>query len=67
VREDGYTKFWWGNLREKHHFADRGVVGRILLKWIFKNGLWGIKWIDPARDRERWRALVKVVIKVQVP
>jgi hypothetical protein len=28
--------FWWGNLRERNHFKDLGIDGRIVLKWIFK-------------------------------
>jgi hypothetical protein len=30
------TEFWWGNLRERHHFQDPYVDGRIILRWIFK-------------------------------
>jgi hypothetical protein len=30
------TRFWWGNLRERDHFEDRGVGGRIILKWILR-------------------------------
>ena len=37
-REDVYTEFWWGNLRERDHFEDPGVDGRIILIWIF--GKW---------------------------
>ena len=32
-----YTGFWWGNLRERDHLEDRGVDGRIILIWIFRN------------------------------
>jgi hypothetical protein len=42
VRE-AYTGFWWGNLRERDHFGDPDVDGRIILKWIFRKwdvGVW---------------------------
>ena len=31
-----YTGFWWVNLRERDHFEDPGVDGRIILRWIFR-------------------------------
>ena len=52
-----YTGFWWGNLRERGHWEDRGVDGRII--WIFRK--WdggGMDWIELALDRDRWRTLV---------
>jgi hypothetical protein len=30
-RRDAYG-FWWGDLRERDHFQDLGVDGRIILK-----------------------------------
>jgi len=27
-----YTRVWWGNLREREHFEDPGLDGRIILK-----------------------------------
>jgi hypothetical protein len=28
--------FWWGNMRERDHWGDPGVDGRILLRWVFR-------------------------------
>jgi len=42
-RGEGYIGFWWGNLRERNHFRDQGVDGRIILRWILRKwdvGVW---------------------------
>jgi len=31
-RREACTGFWWGNLRERDHFVDPGVDGRIILR-----------------------------------
>jgi hypothetical protein len=41
VRGGAYTGFWWGNLRERDHFGDPGIDGKIILIWIFRSGMWG--------------------------
>jgi hypothetical protein len=28
------TGFWWGNLRERDHWVEPDVDGRIILKWM---------------------------------
>ena len=33
--------FWWGNLRERNHFGDPGVDGRVILRLIFKK--WNVE------------------------
>jgi hypothetical protein len=43
-----HTGFWWGDLREGDHLGDRGVDGRIILKWIFKKWDGGMNWIELA-------------------
>jgi hypothetical protein len=35
--------FWWGNLRERYHWGDPDLDGRITLRWISKKwdvGAW---------------------------
>ena len=40
------TWFWWGNLRERDHWGDPDVDGRIILRWIFRKweGVVGTGW-----------------------
>ena len=40
------TRFWWGNLRERDHWGDQDVDGRIILRWIFRKweGVVGTGW-----------------------
>jgi hypothetical protein len=35
-RREVCTRFLWGNLRERNHWEDPGVDGRIILRWIFR-------------------------------
>ena len=66
--EETYTGFWWGSLREGDHLEGQGIDGRIILRWIFRK--WDVgacDWIDLAEDRDRWQALIKVVMNLWVP
>jgi len=59
-----HTGFLYGILREREHLQDRGIDGKIILKWIFR------KWDerhDLAQDKNRWWALVNAVINLRVP
>jgi len=40
VRGEAYTRFWWGNRRERDHLGDPGVDGMIILNWILRK--WGV-------------------------
>ena len=55
--------FWWGDLGETDHLEDLGVEGNILKNWV--GG--GLNWIDLARDRDGWQALVNVVMDFWIP
>ena len=39
VMRDAY-RVWWGNLMECDHFKDQSIDGRIILKRIYKKGMW---------------------------
>jgi hypothetical protein len=60
--------FWWGNLRKRDNLEDPGLEGRIILRWVFRKWPMGaIELIDLSQDRDRWRALVNVVMNLRVP
>jgi hypothetical protein len=46
---------------------DPGIDGRIILKCIFERLDGVTRWIHLSQDRDRWQALVNVVIDLQVP
>jgi len=60
-----YTRFWWGNLRERDHLGDPGLDGRIILRWTLR--CWCMDWIEMAQDRDKWRALANAVMNLRVP
>jgi hypothetical protein len=35
-RREGCVGFWWENLRERDHWGDPSIDGRIILRWIFR-------------------------------
>jgi len=54
----------WRSLRERDHLEDLGIDGR---KMDLQEVVWehGTDW--SARDRDRWRALMNVVMNLWVP
>jgi hypothetical protein len=57
--------FWWENQRERGCWEDQYVGGWIILRWIIEVG-WGDDWIGLAQDRNRWIALVNLVLNLWV-
>jgi hypothetical protein len=39
----------------------------IILRWNLEGGMWDMDWIDLAQDRDRWRAIVHMEMKLRVP
>ena len=51
-----------GGRKGSDHVQDPGVDARITLKWIFNMWDGSMGWIDLAKDRDRWRAVVNAVL-----
>ena len=62
-RGEAYTGFWWGNLKERsrHKWEDNIKTD------LWEVGCGGMDWIELAQDRDRWQALVNVVMNLWVP
>jgi hypothetical protein len=60
------TGFWWESPKERDHFEDRGVDGRIGSEWILGRSAGGVEWIYLAQDWGRLRALVNAAVNLLV-
>jgi hypothetical protein len=59
-----HTGFWWEDLREGDHLEDPSWEGDI--KMDLQEVGWGMgAWM--AQDRDRWQALMNVVMNLWVP
>jgi len=59
--------FCWGNLRERNDLEDLGMDGRIILISNSIKCVWDMEWIDLAKDRDSWNAVVKAAMYLSVP
>jgi hypothetical protein len=53
-------------LRERDHWEDPGVDGRIILRIIFRKWDGVMDWIELVQDMDRWRELVNAVMNFRV-
>jgi hypothetical protein len=66
-RREKCTRFWWESQKERDHLEDQGVDGRMGSEWILMEIGWGsVDWIQLAQDRDRWQAVVSVVMNLRV-
>jgi hypothetical protein len=65
-QEKGIQGFGGRDLRERGHLEVLVVDGSVVLKWIFNKWDGGMDWIDLAQDREKWWAIVNVVMNLRV-
>jgi hypothetical protein len=54
--------------KEKRPQKDQGIDGRMGLEWILGRlvGGGGVEWIHLAQDRDRWQAVMNVVMNLHV-
>jgi hypothetical protein len=59
--------FWWEGQKERDHLEDLDIDGWIIKMDLRETKWCGMDWIDLAQDRHQWRALVNMVLNLQVP
>jgi hypothetical protein len=62
-RREKCTRFGWESPKERDHFEDQGVGGKMESERILGRLAWGV-WIG--FDRDRWRAVVSAVMNLRV-
>ena len=62
-RTEKHTGFWWVKIKERDHFEDLGIGGRIILKTSLKEIYWeAMNRTDMAQYRDKCRASLKAVL-----
>jgi len=62
-----HTGFWLEDLRERGPLEDLGREGRIIKMDLQEMGWEGMDRIDLALEKDRWQALVNMVLNPRVP
>jgi hypothetical protein len=62
-----HTGFCSGDLRERLHWEDLDLDGRIILNGLSRSGIVGMEVIAWVQDRGRRRKLVSTVMVLRVP
>jgi hypothetical protein len=59
----------WRNLRERDHWGDPGIDGKIIriIMDVQEVGYENMDWIELAQYRDRWLTLVNTVMNLRVP
>jgi hypothetical protein len=66
-RREKRTRFWWESPKERDHLEDQGVGEKMGSQWILGRLAWGgVDWIRLALYRDRWRAVMSVVMNLRV-
>jgi hypothetical protein len=59
--------FWWESQKQRDYSRGRGVDGSMGSEWIRRGLAEGsVEWVQLAQDRDRWRALVNMVMDLRV-
>jgi hypothetical protein len=59
----------WVSHKERDHWADQGVNGWIILRWILEryDGVGCVGCTGLAQEMNKWRALVNAVMSLRLP
>lgn len=44
-------------MKERTHLGNLGIGGRIILKWILKEGCEDVDWVHVAQNRVQWQSV----------